>query len=114
MIIFSDAGICSMAEWSAQETSSLLGIWGAADVQSRLDGVVRNKTIYEKIARELVVHGYERTWQQCRTKVKNLVKRYRMIYLLPRASSPSLVVAALTNAPFCVCQLRVSSVEKTA
>ena len=68
-----------MAEWSAQETSSLLGIGGAADVQSKLEGVVRNKTIYEEIALELVVCRYERTWQQCRTKVKNLVKRYRKV-----------------------------------
>ena len=39
-----------MAEWSVQETRSLLGIWGDADVQSKLDGVVRNRTIYEQIA----------------------------------------------------------------
>ena len=35
---------------SNKETRALLGVWGAADVQSQLDGVVRNKTIYEKIA----------------------------------------------------------------
>ena len=46
-----------MAEWSVQETRSLLGIWGDADVQSKLDGVVRNRTIYERIARELVGRG---------------------------------------------------------
>ena len=42
-----------MAEWSVQETRSLLGIndklWGDADVQSKLDSVVRNRTIYEQI-----------------------------------------------------------------
>ena len=46
-----------MAEWSVQETRSLLGIWGDADVQSKLDGVVRNRTIYERITRELVGRG---------------------------------------------------------
>ena len=68
-----------MADWNVQETCSLLGIWGAADVQSKLDGMVRNKTIYEQIAPELEVLDYERTWQQCRTKIKNLVKRYRKV-----------------------------------
>ena len=68
-----------MADWNMQETYSLLGIWGPADVQSKLDSVVRNKTIYEQIARELKVLGYERTWQQFRTKIKNLVKQYRKV-----------------------------------
>ena len=53
-----------MADWSVQETRCLLGIWGDADVQCKLDGVVRNKIIYELIARELEMLGYERTWQQ--------------------------------------------------
>ena len=59
-----------MAEWTVHESRSLLGIWGDADVQSKLDGVVRNRTIYEQIVRELEALGYERTWQQCRTKIK--------------------------------------------
>ena len=65
-----------MADWSVQETRYLLGIWGAAGVQSKLDGVVRNKIIYEQIVEAL---GYEQTWQQCRTKIKNLVKKYRIV-----------------------------------
>ena len=42
-----------MAGWTTEETKALLGIWGAADVQSKLDGVVTNKAIYEKVASEL-------------------------------------------------------------
>ena len=42
-----------MADWSVQETRCLLGIWGDADVQCKLDGVVRNKIIYGLIACEL-------------------------------------------------------------
>ena len=37
------------AGWNAQETRVLVSIWGEADVQSQLDGVVRNKVVYEKI-----------------------------------------------------------------
>ena len=66
-------------EWTTAETRALLGVWGAADVQSQLDRVVRNKTIYERIAKDLQALGYNRTWEQCRTKVKNLVKRYRKV-----------------------------------
>ena len=33
------------AGWSNEETKALLGIWGAADVQSQLDRIVRNKMI---------------------------------------------------------------------
>ena len=69
------------AGWSTEETEALLGIWGAADVQEQLDGIVRNKTIYEKITTALAVLGYERTWQQCKTKVKNLVQRYKKVGL---------------------------------
>ena len=66
------------AGWSNEETRTLLGVWGAADVQSQLDGVVRNKTIYEKITAALCDVGYERTWQQCKTKIKNMVQRYNV------------------------------------
>ena len=68
-----------VVEWTTAETQALLGVWGAANVQSQLDRVVRNKTIYEKIAKDLQALGYNRTWEQCRTKVKNLVKRYRKV-----------------------------------
>ena len=39
------------AGWSTEETRTFLGIWGAADVQAQLDGIVRNQAIYEKIAK---------------------------------------------------------------
>ena len=70
------------AGWNAAEKRALIGILGAADVQRQLDGVVRNKTIYERIARDLQALGYSHTWEQCRTKVKNLVKRYRKVSAL--------------------------------
>ena len=55
-----------------------MGIWAAADVQKQLDGVVRNKVIYEKIAASLEA-GYERTWQQCKTKMKNMTQKYKKV-----------------------------------
>ena len=55
--------------------------WGAEDVQSQLDGVARKKAIFEKIASSLANHGYHRTWQQCKTKIKNMTStlyKYRI------------------------------------
>ena len=46
------------AGWSTQETKMLVSIWGEADVQSQLDGVIRNKVIYEKISRKMEVAGF--------------------------------------------------------
>ena len=35
--------------WTAQMTRTLVSVWGQANVQSELDGVVRNRTICERI-----------------------------------------------------------------
>ena len=48
---FAMAATC--AGWSNDETKALLGIRGASEVQSQLNGVVRNRTIYEKVAAQL-------------------------------------------------------------
>ena len=34
--------------WTAEMTRALVSVWGQANVQSELDGVVRNRTIFEK------------------------------------------------------------------
>ena len=57
--------VSATALWTEEETRALVGVWGAEDVQSQLDGVARNKEIFEKIASSLANHGYHRTWQQC-------------------------------------------------
>ena len=56
------------AGWSTEETRTFLGIWGAADVQAQLDGIVRNQAIYEKIATEMRDSGYDRTWNSARPR----------------------------------------------
>ena len=65
--------------WSTRETEALIEVWGNANVQSKLDGVQRNRAIFEKIAAELEKMGYEKTWMQCRTKIKNLTQQYRKV-----------------------------------
>lgn len=63
------------AGWSAEETKVLLGVWGAADVQ----GVSRNRTMHEKVAAAMADQGFNRSWQKCSTKVKNLMQRHRKV-----------------------------------
>ena len=72
-----------MAGWSEEETSVLISIWGAANVQQQLDSVTRNRHIYEKIANDMAEHGYHKTWQQCKTKIKNL-RQYTTPHIISR------------------------------
>ena len=57
--------------WSDEEVRALIAIWGEANVQEELDGAVRNKVVYEDISRKLQEQGYNREWEQCKTKIKN-------------------------------------------
>jgi len=65
--------------WTNDETKTLLSLWGNENVQSKLDKAHRNRDIYEAIARDMAELGYERTWQQCRTKIKNIIQKYRKV-----------------------------------
>ena len=71
--------MAAVSLWSCEETRTLVGIWGAADVQRQLDGVVRNKLIYQRIATAHNQYGYDRTAEQCRHKMKNLVQKYKKV-----------------------------------
>ena len=45
--------IAMAAPWSAKETKALLDVWGADSIQGHLDGVVRNRVVYEKVPSSL-------------------------------------------------------------
>ena len=62
--------------WVEGETKALISVWGSEEVQSLLNGAVRNKAIYERISRELAENGVERSWKQCRDRIKNLLTKY--------------------------------------
>ena len=65
------------SSWSDNEVRTLIAIWGEDNIQEELDGAVRNQVIFNNIATKMQQKGYERDWQQCRTKIKNLKKEYR-------------------------------------
>lgn len=50
-----------------------------ADIQQQLDGATRNKTIYLRISKKLQENGFERDWQQCKAKIKNLKFEYKRV-----------------------------------
>ena len=66
-------------EWKNEEIRVLLTVWGEDRIQHTIKGCKRNKLVYVKIAAEMAELGWERTWEQCRTKVKNIVSRYRKV-----------------------------------
>ena len=65
--------------WSDNEVKALLAVWRENNVQEELDGAVRNKAVFMNISKKLKEMGFDRDWQQCRVKVKNLKKSYREV-----------------------------------
>ena len=41
--------------WTYEQTRALISIWGQEDVQRELDGVARNRIIYQRMSSELSV-----------------------------------------------------------
>ena len=65
--------------WADKEVKALFTIWGNSKIQEELDGAVRNKFVFQSIAKQLQDQGYERDWMQCRAKIKNLKTKYREV-----------------------------------
>ena len=65
------------ATWSKEETLKLIEVWGQETIQEQLQACKRNQSIFEAVAREMREAGYDRTYQQCREKIKKLKGEYR-------------------------------------
>ena len=66
-------------DWSEEETLKLIEIWGEDSVQAELEGCKRNKQVYEKIVRGMRAAGYNRTFVQCREKIKKIRTEYKRV-----------------------------------
>ena len=55
-----------------EEVKVLLAIWGDEKVQKELDEPKRKPLLYEKIAKKLQEHGYNRDAEQCKIKRKKI------------------------------------------
>uniref|UniRef100_A0A8C5LZ31 Phosphoribosylaminoimidazole carboxylase n=1 Tax=Leptobrachium leishanense TaxID=445787 RepID=A0A8C5LZ31_9ANUR len=62
--------------WTTEEIKALITVWYDHDIRKQLKGTVRNRRIFEHIARLLQNVGVDRDWRQCRTKYKNLKHEY--------------------------------------
>ena len=65
--------------WTDSETLKLIELWGDEAVQALLEGSTRNRHVYDRISREMGEAGYQRTWSQCRDKIKKLKSEYRKV-----------------------------------
>ena len=70
-----------VGSWSTEETRLLISIWGKQSIQSKLEKAHRNHDVFERIVREMSDVGYEKSWQQCRTKIKNNTQKYREVIM---------------------------------
>lgn len=78
----SRTGSMAASGWSTNATHALIAIWGEVNVQKRLDSVTRNIVIYEEIVEKMRAEGFNYSWEQCRTKAKNLTQKYRKVLRL--------------------------------
>ena len=72
-------GVDREAVWADNEVKALIAVWGEGNVQEELDGAVRNRAVYKKIAQKLQEIGFNRDWKQCRDKIKNLKTKYKEV-----------------------------------
>ncbi|CAN9508453.1 unnamed protein product [Ophioblennius macclurei] len=66
--------------WTDEETLALIDVWGDEDVQKALRGYVHNGRVYAEISERLRDHGFAKTTEQCRWKVKALRINFRQCY----------------------------------
>ncbi|XP_030583454.1 uncharacterized protein LOC115779111 isoform X1 [Archocentrus centrarchus] len=64
--------------WTDDEVRALLCVWADRSVRERLKCTLRNKSIFQEMARQMQRNfGVIRNWKQCRTKYKNLKYDYK-------------------------------------
>lgn len=65
--------------WTDDEVRALLCIWADQRIRERLKCTLRNKSIFQEMARQMQrKFGVVRNWKQCRTKYKNLKYDYKI------------------------------------
>jgi hypothetical protein len=67
------------ASWTLEETKLLLTLWGQDQVSRKDTPHKRTKEVYEKISEKFNQNGFERTPDQVRTRVFNMIAEYRRI-----------------------------------
>jgi len=68
--------------WSVITTKVLIALWGQESTQNQLERIHRNQDAYQRVSMELEDYGYDKSWQQSQTKIKNLTQQYRKLLIL--------------------------------
>ena len=68
-----------VSTWRKNEILKLIEFWGEDNTQEQLEGCHRNKEVYMCIACKIRDCGFEKSFAQCRDKIKKLKKEYRKI-----------------------------------
>jgi hypothetical protein len=63
--------------WNHAGTALLISIWSDGLVQKQLRATLRNQSIWDGVARRMMRKGFRVNGKQCRTRIKNILVRYR-------------------------------------
>lgn len=67
------------AVWTSDEVKVLLTRWAEESVQEQLRSTPRNESVFAQLSSELATRGFDKTTSQCRSKIKLLKQKYRMV-----------------------------------
>lgn len=70
--------VVNSARWTTDETNVLLNLWSSNEVQSQLDGTVRDAEVYRILSMKFREAGFHRTGAQIKTRIKILKRAYRI------------------------------------
>ncbi|KAJ4447968.1 hypothetical protein ANN_09978 [Periplaneta americana] len=65
--------------WNHAGTALLISIWSDSSVQKQLRATLRNQPIWDGVARFMMRKGFRVNGKQCRTRIKNILVRYREV-----------------------------------
>ena len=71
--------MATIVNWSREEVYKLISLWSDDVIQEQLEGCRRNSQVYKKIADSLREAGFNRTFEQCREKMKKLRGEYKKV-----------------------------------
>ena len=67
----------STGNWEEREVKHLISIWAEDAIQGKLQGCVRNLTVFTEISHRRAAIGIKRSAIQCREKLKKLKATFR-------------------------------------
>lgn len=65
--------------WTPDEVGVLLSLWAQESVQERLESRREDERVYAQLSSELATQGFDKTTNQCRTKIRLLEQEYGRI-----------------------------------